>query len=193
MFTGIVEAKGKVLSAEGKGSMRVRIAKPHGWTLKKGQSISVDGICSTVERFGAAYFDVTYMPETLRVSTAGDFKEGRAVNLERSLRAGDPIDGHIVQGHVGGVGIVKGVRKRGMSEEITITMPRPLMRFIAPKGSIAVSGVSLTIAARKWNSFTVALIPHTLVSTTLGALAKGSWVNIETDLIARYLAQLGRK
>ena len=194
MFTGIIEAQSRIISVQkNRGSSHVRIVLPRGWKLRNGQSVSIDGICSTVERSRANYFDITYMPETLRISTAGNLRAGRFVNLERSLRGGDLIDGHIVQGHVDGVGIVAAVRTRGSSKEITIVVPRPLMRFIAPKGSIAVDGVSLTVAARKGDSFTVALVPHTLVSTTLGALTKGSRVNIETDLIARYLAALRGK
>ncbi len=193
MFTGIIEAKGKVLSAEGKSGVHVRIEKPHGWTLKKGQSISINGICSTIEQLSRDHFEVTYMPETLRISTAKSFEAGQSVNLERSLKAEDRIEGHIVQGHVDGVGTVTSVKIRGESREITIKVLRALMRFIAPKGSISVQGTSLTVAARTSDSFTVALIPHTLLHTNLGELTKDSRVNIETDLIARHLAVLQGK
>lgn len=194
MFTGIIEAQSRIISVQkNRGSSRVRIVLPRGWKLRNGQSVSIDGICSTVEEARAAHFDVTYMPETLRVSTARSFAMGTIVDLERSLRAGDRLDGHIVQGHVDGVGIVTAVRTRGDSKEVTITVPHSLMRFIAPKGSIAVNGVSLTVAARKGNSFTVALVPHTLSHTTFGTVAKSARVNIETDLIARYLAALKGK
>lgn len=193
MFTGIVETKKKVLLREGAEEAHLRIEKPRNWKLKNGQSISINGICSTVEKITPAWFSVTYMPETLRISTANDFRKGRVVNLERSLVMGERIEGHIIQGHVDGVGIVAGIRTRGESKEITIRAPLSLMRFIALKGSIAVNGTSLTVAGRTKDSFTVALIPHTLTHTTLGMLVSGSRVNIETDLIARQLAALHGK
>lgn len=193
MFTGIIEAKARILEAHRKGSLRVRIEKPRGWKFTKGQSISVDGICTTVETIGKDSFSATYMPETLRISTAVNFKEGCTVNLERSLKVGDRLDGHFVQGHVDCLGIITDVRAHGSSNEIRIKIPRADMRFVAPKGSITVNGVSLTVAARTSDSFTIALIPHTLTHTTLGNLVKGDTVNIETDLIARHLAVLHRK
>jgi len=190
MFTGIIESKAPILSVQGSGSLHVRIGKPKGWKPKLGQSISIDGICTTVETIERDAFSATYMPETLRISTAKDFQEGGIVNLERSLKVGDRLDGHFVQGHVDCLGVVKEVRTRGTSKEICISIPRMHMKYLAPKGSITVNGISLTVAARTGDSFTVALIPHTLDSTTLGMLSKGSVVNIETDLIARHLATL---
>ncbi|OGG57699.1 riboflavin synthase subunit alpha [Candidatus Kaiserbacteria bacterium RIFCSPHIGHO2_01_FULL_56_24] len=190
MFTGIIEAQARIIAIEKKQGMRVSIERSSAWKLTKGQSISIDGICSTVEAIRPKSFSVTYMPETLRVSVARDLAKGAIVNLERSLKVGDRIEGHIVQGHVDGVGIVTSVKKRGGSKELTIKVPRTLMRYIAPKGSITVQGTSLTLAARTGDSFTVALIPHTLLHTNLGRLTKGSRVNIETDLIARHLAAL---
>ncbi|MBL8158122.1 riboflavin synthase [bacterium] len=190
MFTGIIEAKARIRAVEKAKSLQVRIEKPHGWKLIPGQSISVDGICTTVEGIGKGSFSATYMPETLRVSTAADFTQGSIVNLERSLKIGDRLDGHFVQGHVDCLGVVKEIKVRGTSREIRIGIPRIHMKYLAPKGSITVNGVSLTVAARTADSFTVALIPHTLLHTTLGALKKGSRVNIETDLIARHLATL---
>lgn len=193
MFTGIIETKKKVLLREGGKDARLRIEKPRGWKLKNGQSISINGICSTVERITPAWFSVTYMPETLRISTANDFAKGSVVNLERSLVMGERIEGHIIQGHVDGIGVVTGIRTRGESKEITLRVPQVLMRYIALKGSIAVNGISLTVAGRTKDSFMIALIPHTLTHTTLGALVMGSRVNIETDLIARQLAALQGK
>ncbi|MEK7509492.1 MAG: riboflavin synthase [Patescibacteria group bacterium] len=193
MFTGIIEVKVRVISVEKNGGMQVRVEKPRGWKLAKGQSVSVDGICSTIERFSATHFDVTYIRETLRVTTAGGWKSGRVVNLERSMKAGAHIEGHIVQGHVDGVGVVRLVRARGNSKEVTITAPHSLMRFVARKGSVAVDGVSLTVAERTRTSFTAALVPYTLTHTTLGTLQKGDRVNIETDLFVRYLAALRGK
>jgi len=193
MFTGIIEAKARIRAAEKKDGLKVRIEKPKGWKLTKGQSISVDGICTTVETIGRDAFSATYMPETLRVTTASDFTMGTIVNLERSLKVGDRLDGHFVQGHVDCLGIVKEIQIRGASKEIRIGIPRVHAKFIAPKGSITVNGISLTVAARTIDSFTVAIIPHTFMHTTLGTLAKGSAVNIETDLIARHLAVLRGK
>jgi riboflavin synthase len=190
MFTGIIEAKSSILATKKKGGLIVQIEKPRGWKLTRGQSISVDGICTTVETMGRDAFSATYMPETLRISTAVDFKKGSVVNLERSLRIGDRLDGHFVQGHVDCLGVVKGISVRGTSREICISIPRAHMRYLAPKGSITVNGVSLTIAARTADSFTIALIPHTLIHTNLSVLEKGDRVNIETDLIARHLATL---
>lgn len=190
MFTGIIEAKSSILATKKKGGLIVQIEKPRGWKLTPGQSISVDGICTTVETMGRDAFSATYMPETLRVSTAMDFKKGSVVNLERSLRIGDRLDGHFVQGHVDCLGVVKGISVRGTSREIRIGIPRVHMKYLAPKGSITVNGVSLTVAARTADSFTIALIPHTLMHTNLSLLEKGDRVNIETDLIARHLATL---
>lgn len=190
MFTGIIESKAPILTVRGSGSLHVSIAKPKGWKLKLGQSISIDGICTTVETISRDAFSATYMPETLRISTAVDFKKGSIVNLERSLRIGDRLDGHFVQGHVDCFGVVKGISVRGTSREIRIGIPRVHMKYLAPKGSITVNGVSLTIAARTADSFTIALIPHTLMHTNLSLLEKGDRVNIETDLIARHLATL---
>lgn len=193
MFTGIIEAKARILDAKKKRGLCVSIEKPKGWKLTEGQSISIDGICTTVEVITRSAFSATYMPETLRVSTAGSFKEGSVVNLERSLKVGDRLDGHFVQGHVDAIGVIKSVRSLGSSREITIVIPRTLMRLVAHKGSITVNGVSLTVAARTRDLFTIALIPHTLTHTTLGELVKGDEVNIETDLIARHLATLQGK
>jgi riboflavin synthase alpha subunit len=193
MFTGIIEAKTRIIAADKQDSLVVRIEKPRGWMLVPGQSISVNGICTTAEKIAKTYFTATYMPETLRISTAADFAEGSVMNLERSLKIGDRLDGHFVQGHVDCVGIIAAIRSRGSSRELRIRISRPYMRFVAPKGSVTVDGVSLTVAARTADSFTVALIPHTLEHTNLGDLATGDRVNIETDLIARHLATLQGK
>lgn len=193
MFTGIIETTAPVISVKKQSGMQVHIAKPRGWKLVKGQSVSIDGICSTIEDFDAKHFELTYMPETLGVTTAGSWKTRRIVNLERSMKVSDRLEGHIVQGHVDGVGVVKSIRIRGSLKEITIALPRTLLRFVTMKGSIAVNGVSLTVAARAGGMCTVALIPHTLKYTNLGALAQGENVNIETDLFARHLAALRGK
>ena len=189
MFSGIIEAVAPIGSAREVGAIkRVRIKKPRAWELSKGQSISVDGICSTVVSSAAGSFDVEYMPETLRKTTAVNFARSGAVNLERSLTLGALLDGHIVQGHVDARGRVVAIVEVSRAKEIIISIPQDLMPLIALHGSIAINGVSLTVARRGRASITVGLIPHTLRVTNLGGLEVGSEVNIETDLLARYLA-----
>jgi len=193
MFAGIIEKTGKIQAVRHeRGIVRVSVALPRGWKLAKGQSISIQGICSTVVAMDAKSFSVEYMPETLRASTAGAFAKGGVVNLERSLKVGDRIEGHFVQGHVEGVGSVRSIVEKGPSREVEIQVPSPLRRFLAPKGSVAIDGVSLTIARKSSTTITVALIPHTLHFTSLGLRGKGDSVNIETDVLARQLAALRR-
>jgi riboflavin synthase len=187
MFSGIIRATAKIRSLEPrKDGVVVAIAVPRGWKLAKGASVSVDGICSTVVGKKGAAFLVEYMPETLRLTTAADFVPGKVVNLEEPLRLGDTLDGHFVQGHIDGVGVVTGVGSD--PHEITVRVPRGTRRFLAHKGSVALNGVALTIARMRGSDCTVALIPYTLAHTNLGALKKGDAVNVEVDVIARYLA-----
>ena len=196
MFSGIIQAASPIVSAEMKhGCRRVRIKTPHGWKLAHGQSIAVDGVCSTIVAHAPARahagrpatFDVEYMPETLSKTTAGLFQKNTLVNLERSLTLGSLVDGHLVQGHVDARGRIAGVVEVGASKEVIIAAPQSLMRYIALHGSIAVNGVSLTVARTGRSTFTVALIPHTLTHTNLGLWGVGDLVNIEVDMIARYL------
>lgn len=170
--------------------MRIAIARPRGWKLLQGESISVNGICTTVEKIERSVFRATYMPETLRSSTAADLNIGDVVNLERSLNIGDRLDGHFVQGHVDCIGVVTDTAMHGANKGLRIRIPRSSMRFVALKGSIAVQGVSLTVAKKGVDWCMVALIPHTLRHTNLNDVKKGDRVNIETDLIARHLAAL---
>ena len=190
MFTGIITAISKVqrVSKE-RGNCAVYAARPKNWNLRLGESVSIDGICSTVARLAPRYFAVVYMPETLLRTTAKEFAVGRLVNLERALKVGARLHGHLVQGHVDGRGTISGIAKKGNSHVLKIAFSRALGKFVAPKGSICVNGVSLTVieAGRDWGS--VALIPYTLRHTNLGLLREGSSVNIEVDLIARYLEQ----
>lgn len=191
MFTGIVRATARVKKvAMLRGTMRVEIFAPRGWRLTEGGSISVDGICSTVLQKGQGFFEVDYMPETLRVTTASDFVLGRVVNLEQSLRLGDRLEGHFVQGHVDAVARIERSIARGASREITIRIPKELRKFVAHKGSLTVNGVALTVARVHGPACTLALIPYTLMHTNLSALKKGNSVNIEIDSLARYLAKL---
>ena len=193
MFTGIVAAVGKVRAARpARGGRRLVIAAA-GLDLRDvatGDSISVNGACLTVvaRRSGAFEFDVSR--ETLRCTTG--LATGSRVNLEKALRAADRLGGHLVTGHVDGVGTVKKVAPSGDSRVLTLKVPAPLAKYIARKGSVAVNGVSLTVNAVKGPEFTVNLIPHTLAATNLGALRAGDRVNIEVDMLARYVEQLRR-
>ncbi len=187
MFSGIVETTTAVLSVGMQGKCRrVRIRKPSAWKLAIGESVSVDGICSTVTAKSGRYFDVEYMPQTLSKTTGGSFKKESVVNLERSLRYGDRIHGHFVAGHIDTTSRVMRVDRQGRSRAISMTIPPGISKHIVPRGSIAVNGVSLTVAKKSRGFLSVALIPHTLDATNLGALETGDIVNIECDMMARY-------
>ncbi len=191
MFTGIIKNISKVNDASYKGgSFFVLIKKPPKWKIKKGESISINGVCSTVRNANKNNFEVEYMPETLKRTTAGDFRNGTKVNLERSLSMGDFLGGHFVQGHIDGVGKVLKVYKAGKSQILRICVPKKLMKFIAEKGSIAVDGVSLTVVETGKNWFSVSLVSYTLENTNLGGLKAGDKVNIETDMLAKHLERL---
>ncbi len=186
MFNGIIEQVSPVLSASARGRIHaVRFKLPPRWKLARGQSVSVNGICSTVTETGRGWFSVGYMPETLAKTTAASFTNGTLVNLERSLRYGDPIDGHFVQGHVEGVAKIERVEREGESRRVFFRIPKSLVRYVATKGSIALNGASLTVARSKGAAVEIALIPFTLAHTNLGMLSKGDAANIETDMLAR--------
>ncbi|MBM3257546.1 MAG: riboflavin synthase [Candidatus Liptonbacteria bacterium] len=188
MFTGIITAVEKVQRVTRKGqSLEVNIAIPRGWKFKLGESVSVNGVCSTVASLEAKAFSVTYMPETLRKTTAAFWKMGEEVNLERSLALGDRVHGHLVQGHVDATGEILSVETQGESRVLHIGFPREYQKFIASKGSICVNGVSLTVVEVGQGEFQVALVEYTLAHTNLRKLAKGDAVNLEVDIIARYL------
>lgn len=190
MFSGIVQATSKVISTAERGACKaVTIERPRGWKLAKGQSISLDGICSTVVRFNAKSFEVEYMPETLSKTTAGDFNTKSVLNLERSLTLRDYVDGHMVMGHVDSRVRVKSFDKQKNSALLTIELPATLRKFVARHGSVTLNGVSLTVARKGASTCAVALIPHTLSHTNLGTLKPGSWVNIEVDVVARYVVE----
>lgn len=185
MFSGIVRNVSPVLSVTKDGVvLRVRVARPAKFPLVEGASVAVDGICSTVTKFGKNYFEVEYMPQTLSKTTAKTFARGTLVNLEPSLRYGDPVDGHFVQGHVEGVAKVAAVQTEGKTKKIALALPASLMRYVVALGSLTVNGVSLTVASKTKTTCTVALIPHTLSHTNLGALTRGTLVNVETDIMA---------
>lgn len=186
MFTGIVEAMGRVRAARRtRTGARLEIELP--FEAGRGESISVSGVCLT---WTGAGFDV--VPETLSRTTLGRLRGGDQVNLERSLRAGDRLGGHFVTGHVDAVGEVAEVRRARKETKIWIAMPVDLARYVAPKGSIAVDGVSLTVVDVEADRFSVALIPYTLARTTLGRARRGSRVNLEADILARYARKNGR-
>ncbi|WP_420432308.1 riboflavin synthase [Hyphobacterium sp.] len=195
MFTGIVTAKGKLEAVSGDVDRRFSVSSPYpGDTIDLGASIAHAGVCLTVvnvEQTGKeSVFDVEVSPETLERTTLGSWTEGRDINLETSLRMGDELGGHLVTGHIDGVGTVVERAEEGDWLRIAIDAPPELSRFIAEKGSIAVDGVSLTVNSVAENRFGLMIIPHTAEVTTLGALQIGAQVNLEVDLMARYAARL---
>lgn len=170
----------------------ISISKPAAWRFKPGESVAVDGVCLTVESSRGPSFSCTLMPETLERTAAASLSPGSMVNLERPLSFGKPLGGHIVQGHVDGVGRVTRV-SGGSRRELDVTLPAQLRRFVAGKGSVALNGVSLTVARKTRAGCAVALIPHTRANTNLGTCAAGSRVNVEVDVVARYLDALGKR
>jgi riboflavin synthase len=191
MFTGLVEAKGVVRSLEhGSGGARLTVATPVASELRTGDSVAVNGVCLTAAEVRDGGFAADVMTETLGRSSLGPLEEGDAVNVELPIRAGDRMGGHMVQGHVDGVGTVESVEDDGLARIARIAAPPELLRYVVEKGSIAVDGVSLTVAATWSQGFAAALIPETLARTTLGALAPGRHVNLEVDVLAKYVEKL---
>ena len=190
MFTGIVEDIGKVsgIRRKQKESVftfevgRIKIAE-----VELGESIAVNGTCLTVTSIGKNSFTVDASRETLSKTNLGELKKGDSVNLERSLRAGGKLGGHIVNGHVDGVGKVESRRKAGDSHIFRFSVPKALSKYIVQKGSVAVDGVSLTVNDVKGKEFTVNIIPHTLKETIFSGLKKGDTVNIECDIVGKYV------
>lgn len=200
MFTGIVTAIGTIEKVEQRGDLHVTIACPYDpATIAIGASIACSGVCLTVvDRGGepdAAWFAVDVSAETVSRTARGMWQEGRRLNLERSLKVGDELGGHIVSGHVDGVGVISDWQPEGDSERVTVRAPASLAPFLAAKGSITVDGVSLTVNAVADHAdgsvdFGLNIIPHTADVTTLGELAQGAEVNLEIDTVARYLQRL---
>ena len=196
MFTGIILGCGRVISIEpreGDLELRVDAAVLGAGRLKEGDSISVQGVCLTATRISGAAFHADVSRETMSRTTLGALRRGSKVNLEPSLRAGDALGGHIVSGHVDGVGRLTEQRQDGRSWRMEFELPEGLERFVAAKGSICVDGVSLTVNQVRGRRFDVNVIPHTREATTLGDLTAGAGVNIEIDVIARYLERLGSR
>jgi riboflavin synthase len=193
MFTGIVEDIGTVAGIKRRGkesSIAFRVKKIGAGEIAKGESIAVNGACLTVTSVEGDTFTVDASRETLSRTSLGKLKAGSIVNLERSLRAGDRMGGHIVSGHVDGVGKVKSKKKRGGSVEFRFTAPGRIMKYVIEKGSVAIDGVSLTVNSVEGGEFTVNIIPYTLAETTFGTLRTGSTVNIECDMIGKYVEKL---
>lgn len=191
MFTGIIEAMGRVKAIVPRGSgADLVLESPFAGELAVGQSVAVSGACLTVTEHDARTFRVTAVSETLARTVLSDLKPGDSVNLERAVRAGDRLDGHLVQGHVDGVGRVARKIPQRPGVEVIVQLDRALMRYVATKGSVAVDGVSLTVAGLEGGAFRVALVPHTLEMTTLGRAAPGCRVNVEVDVTARYIERL---
>ena len=193
MFTGIVQDVGRIERLEARGGdVRLVIGCRELDTarLHVGDSIAVQGCCLTAVEIEGRSFAADVSRETLALTTLGDLKPGSAVNLEPALRAGDALGGHLVSGHVDGVAQILSVADDARSQRLVIGVPAPLARYIAPKGSVAVDGVSLTVNEVTDAGFGVNIIPHTQAVTTLGRLAAGARVNLEVDQVARYLERL---
>ena len=188
MFTGIIKKVSKVHNVYNKkGSLFVEINIPRGWKIELGESISINGVCSTVKKVSKKSFTVEYMPETVGKTTVGSYKKGTEVNLEKSLRMSDLLDGHLVQGHVDTTGKIVEIKKVKKSKVLKIEVPKEFMKFLAPKGSVSVDGISLTIVDSKKDWLAVSLVSYTLENTNLGKIKVGEKVNIETDAIAKYI------
>ena len=191
MFSGIVKITEAVTSVKKHGTeQRVTIRRPPRWKLKQGESINVEGVCSTVQKLNGRSFEVRYMPETLRRTTLSGLQRSGRVNLERSLTLSSLIGGHLVQGHVDAVGRIVGIRREGKSKVYTFEIPRRLARYVVEKGSIAIDGISLSVVKPAGNRFSISLLEYTLQHTTLGTKRVGDRVNVEVDVLSKYVARL---
>ncbi|HMC92063.1 MAG TPA: riboflavin synthase [Allosphingosinicella sp.] len=191
MFTGIITDVGRIVAAEQRGDLRLRIASGYDMaSVDLGASIACSGVCLTVVDKGADRFDVDLSAETVSRSAPGMWSEGRRLNLERSLKLGDELGGHIVTGHVDGVGEVMTLEPIGDSTRVVVEAPQALAPYIAGKGSVAVDGVSLTVNVVDGARFELNIIPHTAEQTTFADLRQGSRVNIEIDILARYIGRM---
>ncbi|WXT99830.1 MAG: Riboflavin synthase [Catillopecten margaritatus gill symbiont] len=193
MFTGIIQAIGQISSkiTHEQGAVFGFVSSGLDFdSVAIGDSIAVNGVCLTVIELGDGGFKADASQETLNCSILGDLSVGDDINLEKALRINQGIDGHMVSGHVDGQGEVVDKTTEGESTRFKISVPQPLVRYIAKKGSITVNGVSLTVNSIEKNVFDINIVPHTLTATTLGQLTTGSAVNLEVDIIARHLEQL---
>ncbi|TNJ41795.1 riboflavin synthase [Phaeobacter sp. B1627] len=191
MFTGIITDVGTLIALEQEGDLRARIQTAYDTdSIDMGASIASDGVCLTVVALGADWYDVQISAETVSKTNLDTWVVGKRVNLERALKVGDELGGHIVSGHVDGVAEVVGLRDEGDSTRVTLRAPEDLARFIAPKGSVALNGTSLTVNEVEGREFGINFIPHTKEVTTWGDVTLGDRVNLEIDTLARYVARL---
>jgi riboflavin synthase len=191
LFTGLIEDLGEVVGVERSGDgVRLRVTSPLAAQLGEGDSIAVNGVCLTATLVDRDGFSADVMNETLKLSSLAEVGVGGRVNLELAMRAGGRLGGHMVQGHVDGVGTVTAVAPDGFSRRVTIAAPPELLRYVVHKGSITVDGASLTVAGLDHESFTVSLIPETLERTNLGRSEPGMKVNLEVDVLAKYIERL---
>jgi riboflavin synthase len=191
MFTGLISERGRVATLERSDEgARLRVRAALSAELADGDSVAVNGVCLTARDSSRDGFSADVMGETLRRSSLGPLIAGDEVNLELPLRAGDRLGGHVVQGHVDGVGTVESAEDDGFARLVRVAAPGELLRYVVEKGSVCLDGVSLTVADVDGGGFSVALIPETLERTTLGALSSGDSVNIEADVLAKHLEKL---
>ncbi|MBE1297119.1 riboflavin synthase [Phycobacter azelaicus] len=191
MFTGIITDVGTIAELEQQGDLRARIKTAYDTSgIDLGASIASDGVCLTVIELGADWYDVQISAETVSKTNIGAWTVGKRVNLERALKVGDELGGHIVSGHVDGVAEVVEIKDEGDSTRVTLRAPKDLARFIAPKGSVALNGTSLTVNDVEGCDFGINFIPHTKEVTTWGDVKLGDQVNLEIDTLARYVARL---
>jgi riboflavin synthase len=191
VFTGLVADRGTVEEVEATADgVRLRVRSALTGELAEGDSVAVNGVCLTATAIAGGRFDADVMHETLRRSSLGEVRDGAAVNLELPLRATDRLGGHVVQGHVDGLGTVRAIREDGFARIVEIAAAPQLLRYVVEKGSIAVDGVSLTVAELGDDGFSVSLIPETLERTTLGGAEPGRPVNLEVDVLAKYVERL---
>ena len=192
MFTGIVAEVGRVVDYERTDQgRRLTVEAPISTEdLAVGDSVAVNGICLTAVTVELPRFRIEAVAETLARTNLGEAVNGSSVNLERPVRVGGRLDGHVVQGHIDGVGVVLDIQPEGQSKRVSLSIPENLERYLVYKGSVAVDGVALTVTAVAKGSFEVALIPHTLASTTLGSWAVGDRANIEVDILAKYVERI---
>ncbi|MEM8776819.1 MAG: riboflavin synthase [Pseudomonadota bacterium] len=191
MFTGIITDIGEIRGLEQRGDLRARVSTSYDMgNVDMGASIACDGVCLTVVGKGEDWFDVDVSAETVSKTNLGTWTEGRSVNLERALKVGDELGGHIVSGHVDGLADVIEVHDEGDSTRVTLRAPKELARFIAPKGSVALNGTSLTVNEVDGCDFGINFIPHTKEMTTWGRTVVGDQVNLEIDTLARYVSRL---
>jgi riboflavin synthase alpha subunit len=195
VFTGIVREVGRVEALDGGSAGLALVVSAQGTaaTTAVGDSVAVNGVCLTAEGVDGGRISFHAVPETIARTSLAALREGAEVNIEPALRAGEPLGGHLVQGHVDGVGRVRAVEREGDGLRVAVEAETDLLRYCVEKGSITVEGVSLTVAELREGAFVVALVPHTLRATTLGSLSPGSEVNLEVDVVAKYVEALLRR